>query len=176
MELEKHHTPLKILLADDDPDDRYFFEEALKDFLQPTDLTVVNDGEQLIRQLTDETNMLPDILFLDLNMPRKNGFECLSEIKQNPRLKELPVIIYSTTFHKKIADILYKNGATYYISKPFEISLLKKAVQKMLTYIEEENISQPDIENFLVTTEKNNSKTFFWFNSFFSIPFTESFK
>ena len=166
---------LKILLADDDPDDRYFFEEALKGFPMPTILTVVNDGEHLIQVLTNEANELPNILFLDLNMPRKNGFECLSEIKLNPRLKELPVIIYSTSFHKKIADMLYSNGATYYISKPFEISELKKAVQQMLIYLEQGTISQPSIENFIVTTGKNNSKTFFWFKNFFAIPFATNF-
>ncbi len=170
------HAPLNILLADDNPNNRYFFEEALKDFLQPTHLIVVNDGEQLIQQLTNEGNELPDILFLDLNMPRKNGFECLSEIKLNPRLKELPVIIYSTSFHKKIADMRYKHGATYYLSKPFEISELKKAVNQMLICVEQENIEQPGIENFIVTTGKNNSKTFFWFKNFFAIPFAGNFK
>ena len=172
MKLNQPNAPLKILLADDDPDDRYFFEEALKDILQPTHLSVLNDGEQLMQQLTNEAYELPDILFLDLNMPRKNGFECLSDIKLNPRLKELPIIIYSTSFHKKIADMLYNHGATYYISKPFEISELKKAVQQMLIYVKQKNTVQPSIENFIVTTEKNNSKTFFWFKNFFAIPFT----
>ena len=175
MKLDQQQAPLHILLADDDPDDRYFFEEALKNFLLPTHLSVVHDGEKLIQLLTNEENELPHILFLDLNMPRKNGFECLSEIKLNKRLKELPVIIYSTSFHKKIAEMLYKNGANYYISKPFEISELKKAVQQMLTIRVQKNISQPTIENFLITMEKKNSKTFFWFNNYFTIPFLHNF-
>ena len=65
MKLNQPNAPLKILLADDDPDDRYFFEEALKDILQPTHLSVLNDGEQLMQQLTNEAYELPDILFLD---------------------------------------------------------------------------------------------------------------
>jgi len=74
---------LNILLADDDIDDCIFFKEALEEFTIPSNLTTVNDGEQLMQILTDETNQLPNILFLDINMPRKNGFECLSEIKLN---------------------------------------------------------------------------------------------
>jgi CheY-like chemotaxis protein len=175
MKHEQQQASLNIMLADDDPDDRYFFEEALRDFPLPTQLTVVHDGEQLIQLLTNEVNELPHILFLDLNMPRKNGFECLSEIKLNKRLQQLPVVIYSTSFHKRIADMLYKNGANYYISKPFEIYELKKAVQQMLTVRVQENISQPTKENFLITTEKKNSKTFFWFNNYFSIPFLHNF-
>src|SRR5665647_2218424 len=89
---------LNILLADDDTDDCIFFKEALRELLLYTNLTTVQDGEQLMQLLTNETNELPHILFLDLNMPRKNGFECLSEIKQNKNLKDLPVVIFTTFF------------------------------------------------------------------------------
>ena len=166
---------LKILLADDDTDDCYFLKEALKELPLPTQLTSVHDGELLMQLLTKENNELPDMLFLDLNMPRKNGFECLAEIRRNDKLKQLPVIIYSTSFHNKIAEMLYKNGATYYISKPSEISPLKKTVQQIITSIAEGNISQPAKENFVLTVERKNYQQLFWFNDFFSIPFTETF-
>ena len=74
---------LNILLADDDLDDCLFFKEALEGMPVNTHLTAVHDGEQLMQLLANEKIKLPDILFLDLNMPRKNGFECLTEIKQN---------------------------------------------------------------------------------------------
>jgi CheY-like chemotaxis protein len=166
---------LNILLADDDTDDCYFFKEALKEFSLSTQLTAVHDGEELMHQLTKETNELPDVLFLDLNMPRKNGFECLSEIKLNKKLNHLPVIIYSTSFHTKIADMLYRNGVTYYISKPTEISKLKKTVQDIITHIAEGNTSQPAKENFVLTLERKNYQSLLWFNDFFSTPFTEDF-
>ena len=70
-----------ILLADDDTDDCIFFKEALDELLLPTKLMTVHDGEQLMHLLANESTELPDVLFLDLNMPRKNGFECLEEIK-----------------------------------------------------------------------------------------------
>ena len=102
---------LNLLLADDDTDDCIFFKEALKEFPLSTHLTTVHNGEQLMQLLTNETNELPHVLFLDLNMPRKNGFECLSEIKLNKKLKQLPVIIFSTSFEQDDVNLLYKNGA-----------------------------------------------------------------
>ena len=159
---------LNILLADDDTDDCYFLKEALKELPLPMQLISVQDGEQLMQLLTKETDEPPDVLFPDLNMPRKNGFECLSEIRHNEKLKQLPVIIYSTSFHNKIAEILYKKGATYYISKPSEIVKLKKTVQQIITHIAQGNISQPAKENFVITVERKNYKPFFWFNDFFT--------
>jgi CheY-like chemotaxis protein len=176
MKPEQPQAPINILLADDDTDDCYFLKEALVEFSLPTHLTTVHDGEQLMEQLTKETNELPHVLFLDLNMPRKNGFECLLAIKNNKNLKNLPVIIYSTSFHYRIAEILYKSGATYYISKPAEISELKKTVRQIITDIAEGNISQPPKENFVLTSERKNYQKLSWFNNFFTIPFTETFK
>ncbi len=163
---------LSILLADDDTDDCYFVKEALNEFSLPTHLTAVHNGEELMQWLTNEVNELPDVLFLDLNMPRKNGFECLAEIRNNERLKQLPVIIYSTSFHREIAIMLYNNGANYYISKPSEISHLKKTVQDIVIRIAEEDISQPAIENFVLTVERRNYQKLSWFNDFFVIPFS----
>jgi CheY-like chemotaxis protein len=176
MKPEQHQTPINILLADDDTDDCYFLKEALLESPLPNRLTVVHDGEQLMEQLTKETNELPHVIFLDLNMPRKNGFECLSEIKFNKKLNALPVIVYSTSFHYKIAKMLYENGAAYYISKPAEISELKKTVHQIITDIAQGNISQPVKENFVLTAERKNYQKISWFNNFFTIPFAETFK
>ena len=142
---------LNVLLADDDIDDCIFFKDALGELLLSTNLTTVNDGEQLMQLLTNETNGLPHILFLDLNMPRKNGFECLSEIKQNKKLKELPVIILSTSFEMEVVNLLYKNGAQYFIRKPSEFSQFKIIIQQSLVSIAQETISQPTRENFVIT-------------------------
>jgi CheY-like chemotaxis protein len=165
---------LNILLADDDTDDRFFFEEALKDFPISTRLTTVPNGEHLMHLLITETNQLPDVIFLDLNMPRKNGFECLSELKLNKKLKEIPVIIYSKFYHKKIADLLYLNGATYYISKPSEISQLKKVVQQLITLIAQGNILQPAQEKFVLAADEKNYQEYLWFKNSFTIPFAEN--
>src|SRR5450432_3423091 len=142
---------LKILLCDDDSDDCYFFSEALDTLPNSTQLTTVHNGEQLMQLLTKETNELPDVLFLDLNMPRKNGFECLLELKLHKKLKELPVIIFSTSYEHEVVNLLYKNGAQYFIRKPAEFSQLQKVIQRALTLISQENISQPTRENFVLT-------------------------
>jgi CheY-like chemotaxis protein len=140
-----------VLLADDDSDDCIFFKEALEKLPLSTHLTTVHDGEQLMQLLTKETNELPHVLFLDLNMPRKNGRECLLEIKLNKKLKQLPVIIYSTSLEQEVVNMLYKNGAQYFMRKPAEFSQLKKVIQQALTFIAQENISQPTRENFVLT-------------------------
>ena len=146
---------LNILLADDDTDDCLFFKKALEEFPLSTPLTAVHDGEQLMQLLTNETNELPHVIFLDLNMPRKNGFECLLEIKLSEKLKHLPVIIFSTSFEQEVVDLLYKNGAQYFIRKPSEFSQYKKIILYTLKLLTQEDISQPIKENFVLTLQNN---------------------
>lgn len=144
---------LNILLADDDIDDCLFFKKALGELLLSTHITTVNDGEKLMQLLTNETKMLPHVLYLDLNMPRKNGFECLTEIKLSKKLKQIPVIVFSTSFEQEVVNQLYKNGAQYFIRKPSEFSQFKNIIQLSLALIMKENISQLTRENFVITME-----------------------
>lgn len=147
-------VPLKILLADDDRDDRFFFDKALKALPIPTQLITVENGEQLMNYLTENSEKLPDVLFLDLNMPRKNGAECLSEIKLNPKLKKLPVIIYSTSLHEDVADLLYKDGAYYYVHKT-DLEELEKILLNLLTRMKEKKFIRPPREEFICNIYKN---------------------
>jgi CheY-like chemotaxis protein len=144
-----------ILLADDDTDDCIFFKEALDELLLPTKLMTVHDGEQLMHLLANESTELPDVLFLDLNMPRKNGFECLEEIKFNEKLKQLPVIIFSTSFEQDRVNQLFKNGAQFYIRKPSEFAQFIKIIHLTLAMIAQGNSAPQTRENF-VLTEQNN--------------------
>ena len=128
-------TSLSLLLADDDLDDCAFFKEALAELPVNASLTTVNDGVQLMQLLSEKEHELPDALYLDLNMPRKNGLDCLSEIKQNIKLKKLPVIIFSTSLDPAIVNQLHENGANYYIRKPAEFSNLKKIILRSLHLI-----------------------------------------
>lgn len=121
-----------ILLADDDKEDCLFFKEALKELSIVTNLTMVHDGEQLMQLLTDASFELPQVLFLDLNMPRKNGFSCLEEIKGDDRLKSLPVIIFSTPCEQDVADQLFDFGAHLYICKPPDFVKLKNVIYQAL--------------------------------------------
>ena len=155
MKTEIQHAPLNILLADDDIDDCIFFKAAVDEFPLPTQLTAVHDGEQLMLLLACEKNELPDILFLDLNMPRKNGFECLSEIKFNKKFNKLPVIMYSTSFDQGIVNLLFKNGAQYFIRKPAEFLQFKKIIKQTLALIMQENIAPATEENFVLTIKNS---------------------
>jgi CheY-like chemotaxis protein len=142
-----------LLLSDDDSDDCYFFQEALNGLPISTHLTTVHDGEQLMEFLVQQKTPLPHVLFLDLNMPRKNGFECLLEIKDNKNLKHLQVIIFSTSFDPKVVDLLFNNGAQYIIRKPPEFSQLKKVIHLALTLISKEIVSQPTRDEFVLTKQ-----------------------
>ena len=141
---------IHLLLADDDSDDCIFFKDALDDLPLTYTLTTVNDGFQLINFLDAHSNILPDIIFLDLNMPRKSGIECLSEIKINEKWKHLPVIIFSTSLDIEIVNLLYQNGAHLYIRKPGEFFNLKKVILKAVTLISKNNSTQPAREQFVI--------------------------
>ena len=133
------HFPLSmnLLLADDDNDDCLLFEEALQELMLPTRLSVVHDGENLMRRLAQKKEQLPDVLFLDLNLPRKNGIECLSAIKRDQGLARLLVIIFSTSSESKLVSLLYENGAHYYIRKPTDFSQLKKVIHQALVILKD---------------------------------------
>ena len=143
-----------ILLADDDTDDCMFFANALEELKVPFKLKTVFDGEQLMNFLENNEN-LPDIIFLDMNMPCKNGFECLVEIRQSELYKMIPVIIISTSLDENIIKLLHENGAFFYIKKPSLFAHLKKLMSLVINLIAAGNYKQPSIEKFVVTAEIN---------------------
>lgn len=129
-------TPKKdffsVLLADDDSDDRMLFEEAVSELALDLDLQMVKDGEELMQYLSSAL-ILPEFLFLDLNMPFKNGFKCLEEIRANNILQEIFVIIYSTTSNKSHIDEAFEKGANLFIKKPNSFSDLKIILSKLFS-------------------------------------------
>jgi CheY-like chemotaxis protein len=140
---------LNILLADDDMDDCNFFEAALTALNLKTQLKTVNDGEALMAYLSKNVHQLPDVLFLDLNMPRKNGFECLTELKDNVQLKDIPVVIFSTSFPKAIIDKVFKMGANVYIRKPGDFAQLKQVIHNALPIATENHFSKGSLKYIL---------------------------
>lgn len=150
MKHKQQHDPIHILLADDDKDDRYFFDKALKEMPIKTRLTTSQDGEKLMAYLLKNSENLPQVLFLDLNMPRKNGSECLIEIKKNEKIKHLPVVIYSTSLHEDVADLLYMGGAHYYVRKT-DLGELKKILHHVLTMLIKEDFKRPPRDEFIVS-------------------------
>ena len=123
----------KIFLANDDADDREFFADALKEVSVQTELTTANDGNELMTALEGVSEPPPPhVIFLDLNMPRKSGYECLEEIRQNPKLKEIPVVIFSTTDNNEVVDRTYNQGANLYVRKPSSHTRLKEIIETVL--------------------------------------------
>ena len=124
--------PMRIILADDDESDRINFKEALDEIDIHVLIQTVNDGIELMSYLQDENNQLPDLLFLDLNMPKMNGKECLKEIRKNLRIKELPIAIYSTSSSEKEIEETFLEGANVYIKKPNNFEVLKQILGKII--------------------------------------------
>ncbi len=144
--------PIRLLLTDDDPDDCMFFRDALQDLQVPSDLTTMKDGVELMHFLHDKKDSLPDVLFLDLNMPRKKGQECLKEIRQQEHLNSLPVIIFSTSYDEGVASGLYALGANYYIQKPGDFEKLKEVIAEVMELVKTDN-TKPAPENFVLHRE-----------------------
>ncbi|HMG16873.1 MAG TPA: response regulator [Saprospiraceae bacterium] len=146
-----HQDLLRILLADDDEDDRLFFKDAFEEIKIKTEVTSVNDGEELMEYLLNEDSQLPHILFLDLNMPRKSGMECLVEIRSSKRLKDLSIAIYSTSSSEKDIEDTFVKGANIYIKKPNDFLLLKKLLSEVVTINWQYQTNSLNKENFLLS-------------------------
>jgi CheY-like chemotaxis protein len=152
------NLPLKIMLADDDSDDRFFFDENIKIATTPAVLNTVDNGEKLMQYLTTNHEALPHVLFLDLNMPRKNGSECLMAIKGDAKLKDLPVIIYSTSLHQEIADVLFTNGAHYYIKKGTNEDM-QNVINYILKLTAANTLTRPARDQFILQSKNIQSST-----------------
>ncbi|MEX2336881.1 MAG: response regulator [Fulvivirga sp.] len=145
--LDKYQN-LHILIADDDPDDQELLAEAFYGISPNIKITFADNGKDLMSMLTGKTH--PDMIFLDLNMPAMNGFECLSKIKSHPDLQILPILIYSTSAHEEQVEKTYHQGANFYIQKPSNFNDIKDVIRKILTHTVEEFYTQPARGKFLI--------------------------
>lgn len=139
-----------IILADDDCNDCLFFREILDELPIKTTLHRVTDGVNLMQHLNYNLNQLPQVLFLDLNMPLKNGTECRKEIKNSQQLDALKVIITSTSINLDIVNVLYQNGADYYIYKPSEFSKPKHIIHQTILKTSHDIFQKPSRQDFVI--------------------------
>lgn len=139
-----------IILADDDEDDRNFFSEAFDELKIKTKLHLFNNGVQLMEYLSVSNSILPNILFLDLNMPLKSGIECLNEIKTNERFKNIAIAIYSTSASDDDIEATFVSGANIYIKKPSDFDTLKKILKDVVTINWQYQTSDLNKDNFLL--------------------------
>lgn len=108
----------KVLLIDDDADDRKYFTEAIMEIDAGIECVTAKEGEQALAMLRHNDFSLPDFIFLDLRMPRINGRQCLMQIKADQRLKNIPVIIYTTSKEVYEAEAMQNLGSVHFITKP----------------------------------------------------------
>ena len=132
---------LNILMADDDPDDCLLVRHALEQSRLAGTLRFVSDGEELLDYLhrhakcrSDDITLRPDLIFLDLNMPRKDGREALREIKTDASLKRIPIVVLTTS--KVREDVLdsYLLGANSFVTKPASFESLREILETVVTY------------------------------------------
>lgn len=128
-----YKDPLLILLADDDEGDRMIFLEALSEIDFKTVVQTVVNGAQLMEMIKLKDAHLPDIIFLDLNLPRKNGMDCLKEIRTTASLKNIFIAIYSTSANQHDIEVRTNSGANVYITKPNSFSKLKEILETTLS-------------------------------------------
>ncbi|MBK7979285.1 MAG: response regulator [Ignavibacteriae bacterium] len=128
-------TAVEILLVEDNPGDRALAVEALRDSKINNHLHVAVDGEEAMNFLNKSGNFrnaeTPDIVFLDLNLPKKDGREILAEIKNNPRLKSIPVVVLTTSSAEEDIIRSYDLHANCYISKPLDFNQFVKVVKSI---------------------------------------------
>ncbi len=128
-----NETQIKnVLLAEDDEEDVLLFNTVLSELNREIFVKVVTDGILLMTFLKQETT-LPEMIFLDLNMPHKNGFECLSEIKGNEKWSSIKIVILSTSSQPQQIDKAYKGGADLYLAKPVSYTHFKNMIDKCLS-------------------------------------------
>lgn len=121
---------LIFLLIDDDADDSELFREALEETDPQITLLCAGNGEEALKRLKEPP--LPSLIFLDINMPRMNGWECLKRLKQIPEYKCIPVIMYSTSSHQREIDIAVDLGALSFFTKPHSYSELRKMINQIV--------------------------------------------
>ncbi|HSZ71610.1 MAG TPA: response regulator [Cytophagaceae bacterium] len=148
--MSKHADNVKsIFIADDDSDDLMLFEDALREICKDSLLTSAKDGQQLMQILEEKVPPAPDVIFLDLNMPRKNGFECLDEIRHNAKLKNIPVVVFSTSDQPEAVNKVYEQGANHFLRKPNSFPQLKQAIKQVLAINWSEH-KQPTKDKFVI--------------------------
>jgi len=129
-----------VLIADDDADDRMFLEQAMRQNGYDQQIEFVEDGEQLMEYVrqegryTKQTAPWPNLLILDLNMPRKNGFQALSEIKADPKLRRLPIVVMTTSSTDEDVIKSYNLGVNSFVTKPFNFNRMVEMIGALKVY------------------------------------------
>tara|TARA_R110000868_G_scaffold74013_7_gene214194 strand:+ start:2127 stop:2573 length:447 start_codon:yes stop_codon:yes gene_type:complete len=141
---------IHIILADDDEDDILFFTDAFDELKINTKVNTFKDGVELMNYLNKEESLMPNVLFLDLNMPKKSGIECLTEIKACHKMAEIAIAIYSTSASEEDIEKTFVLGANIYIKKPSDFKKLKKVLSEVVSINWQYHTNSLNKDNFLL--------------------------
>lgn len=136
-----------VVLAEDDKDDVLIFELAVERARILINLRHAVDGDELFLLLKEA---IPDIIFLDINIPCKDGVTCIAEIRQNPEFNHVPVIMYTSYNHSQKIEASYKNGANFYLLKTESIAELAENLKRIFTVEWKRYMYYPPINQFIV--------------------------
>lgn len=135
MNLHDNHNlmeeSIKCFLIDDDADDQEIFGQALENLDRPIQCTYANDGVQALEKLNSDPAFIPDVIFIDMNMPRMNGIQCLEAIQKIDRLKDVVLYMYSTAADPKSIAATQSLGAKEFIIKPSNFNDLTKKLSQI---------------------------------------------
>jgi CheY-like chemotaxis protein len=123
----------KFLLVDDDADDAFLFCEALHHLDPMMVCLTAENGREVFNKLSKQEATRPDIIFLDINMPIMDGWECLRRLKNDASLQNIPAIMYSTSSSKKDIEMAYQLGARLFVTKPEDFAELHKILEVVST-------------------------------------------
>ena len=140
---------IHILLADDSPDEHFLFMHTIKGIDTNVTISTVNNGEELINKLEKKGAEMPDIIFLDINMPLKNGKESLADIRSSEKLKDLTVVIYSTSDERRDIEETFALGADLYIKKPQDFIELEDVLAGVLKLYRTKGIKRTPKDTYL---------------------------
>ncbi len=149
--------PVKIILAEDDKDDQELFIDALDAADLPSEVTTVENGQELLDALKDKSQSDPDIIFIDINMPVKGGKQALAEIKGDKELRDIPTVMLSTWDHPSDIEDAFDKGADLYVQKPSSFAGFVLVLKKVFLLHWAKALLRPVISLFFVS-EKNISR------------------
>jgi CheY-like chemotaxis protein len=144
------NTLHNVLLADDDADDRMLFRDIMNDLGLRLLLDTVSDGVELMEFLRT-AKKLPDALFLDVNMPKKDGLTCLREIKADPALQSIPVVIFSNTDNTMLVEMMLNEGAAYFVRKQHGYNKMLKLINKLFSLDKQMLTQKKELHEFVIT-------------------------
>lgn len=145
---------VNIFIVEDDKDDFSLLKEALENILPKFNINHSRDGKAFLQLLSISNDADPDLIFLDLNIPKKNGVDCLIELRRQKKLQSIPVIIYSTSSDFEDIDRCYKNGCTLYLVKPASFKDLVTQLRKIFFRIGLPKEDLQSKEMFVVRRQK----------------------